>query len=98
MRLQFFGGRNRLPSLRVNHAKILEHRIRIHAAIAQHPFHFREIVADKSQVKHQNTLTKEEKVCIWLPYLTVPSRGSPDGPITRWPDGPAPNAGSGGRR
>ena len=45
---------NRLAPLRVDFAEILQHRSRIHAALAQLFFHQRQVVANKIQIKHGN--------------------------------------------
>ena len=53
-RLTGFLLRDGLASLRVNRAEILEHRSRIHAALAQLLLHQRQIVTDEVQIEHGN--------------------------------------------
>ena len=54
--LHGFGFGDGLPPLRVDLAEVLQHGSRIGAALPQHFFHSRQIVTDKTQVKHGNQL------------------------------------------
>ena len=56
LRLAGLGLGDRLPSLRVDFAKVLEHGSRIHAALAQLFFHQWQIFANKIQIKHGDYL------------------------------------------
>ena len=62
---QGFGLGDSLPALRVHLAKILQHRSRIHATLAQLLLYQRQIVSDEIQIKHEEQLMyrKQGKKC-----------------------------------
>jgi hypothetical protein len=59
--LQSFRGGNRLPTLTIDGAEILQNFRRIHSALAQLFFHERKVVTNEIQIKH-SAFTLAEKL------------------------------------